>query len=116
VSSITIVSDAPNCGVTYDRNSFIIQATENLINRTNKMSIKMERNILGGFLILLDYCAMTFVPLNEASKDIRLDRWCDGSRPRALRQLVFSLPAMSAAPTIKWSVNRLVISPRPIYS
>jgi hypothetical protein len=32
-SSITIVSDAPNCGVTYyrhydDRNSFIIQATE----------------------------------------------------------------------------------------
>jgi hypothetical protein len=32
VSSITIISDAPNCGVTYDRhfdnrNSFIIQAT-----------------------------------------------------------------------------------------
>jgi hypothetical protein len=32
VSSITIVSDAPNCGITYDshyddRNSFIIQAT-----------------------------------------------------------------------------------------
>ncbi len=32
MSSITIVSDAPNCGVTYDchyddRNSFIIQAT-----------------------------------------------------------------------------------------
>ncbi len=33
MSSITIVSDAPNCGITYnrhydDRNSFIIQATE----------------------------------------------------------------------------------------
>jgi hypothetical protein len=33
VSSITIVSDAPNCGITYDRhyddrNSFIIQATD----------------------------------------------------------------------------------------
>jgi len=27
VSSITIVSDAPNCGVTYDHRSFIIQAT-----------------------------------------------------------------------------------------
>jgi hypothetical protein len=27
VSSITIISDAPNCGFTYDRNSFIIQAT-----------------------------------------------------------------------------------------
>jgi hypothetical protein len=32
VSSITIISDAPNCGITYDRhyddcNSFIIQAT-----------------------------------------------------------------------------------------
>jgi hypothetical protein len=27
VSPITIVSDAPNCGVTYDRNSFIVQAT-----------------------------------------------------------------------------------------
>ncbi len=32
MSSITIISDAPNCGVTYDRhcddrNSFIIQAT-----------------------------------------------------------------------------------------
>jgi hypothetical protein len=25
-----IVSDAPNCGVTYDRNSFIIQATGGL--------------------------------------------------------------------------------------
>jgi hypothetical protein len=33
VSSITIISDAPNCGVTYDhhnddRNSFITQATD----------------------------------------------------------------------------------------
>ncbi len=27
VSSVTTISDATNCGVTYDRNSFIIQAT-----------------------------------------------------------------------------------------
>jgi hypothetical protein len=42
VSSITIISDAPNCGVTYDRhyddrNSFIIQATERtLVNYSHK--------------------------------------------------------------------------------
>ncbi len=45
VSSITIVSDAPNCGVTYnnqddDRNSFIIQATG--VKFTNVLSAKAE--------------------------------------------------------------------------
>jgi len=43
-----------------------------LMNRTNKLSIKMERNILGGFLFCWIHCAVTFVPLNNASHHTRL--------------------------------------------
>ena len=52
VSSITIVSVAPNCGVTYnrhydDRNSFIIQATESSTRASfRKWFIKMKFFIL----------------------------------------------------------------------
>ncbi len=51
-SSIMIASDAPNCGITYDRhyddhNSFTIQATEYFeyqINRINGLSIKRNKS------------------------------------------------------------------------
>jgi hypothetical protein len=37
--------------MSWDEKVTLGKAPENLINRTNKMSIKMERNILGGFLL-----------------------------------------------------------------
>jgi hypothetical protein len=62
VSSITIVSDAPNCGVTYDRhyddrNSFIIQATGivvfTIVRCSSICSVPYDRNYGAGKARLL---------------------------------------------------------------
>jgi len=44
------------------------------INRMNKMLIKEDINILGVFFILLDFCEITFVSLNEASHHNNYDQ------------------------------------------
>jgi hypothetical protein len=57
VSSITIVSDAPNCGVTYDRhyddrNSFIIQATEVMLQVVASPTIVILMTLEVSFMLL----------------------------------------------------------------
>jgi hypothetical protein len=94
MSSITIISDTPNCGVTYDRhyddrNSFIIQATEEMLQvvaspmivilMTLEVSFMLQENIYSTGVphddchLRLSYFYITghsFITLSETSTNL----------------------------------------------